>query len=314
MSFLDFIKPTRAEKIVRVKILSATMARPAGKLDTEHTAAGSVIDMTEADARNMVADGTAERIGRVGNDGKLVPAADAPAKPAAPERAKPAPLPDSFKGLPVSFAKAWEFIAKRRAIVADLIAAQEAALPEDFVALRGIKDGLKFYCRVTIGEEGILERIALSDAAQSAEDRLKAHDAREAYPTACQLLESSKATIAKIEAANDAAQELADIAFNIFGIRIAALELAEPHRRKLFQGSGLFIRYGYFQPLGMYDAVFMGGENPSIALDMPVESMAATYHTAANRLAEVEPLLVQARAELAAAQGVTTTTKAKRAA
>ena len=29
MSFLDFIKPNRAEKIVRVKILSSTMARAA---------------------------------------------------------------------------------------------------------------------------------------------------------------------------------------------------------------------------------------------------------------------------------------------
>ena len=314
MSFLDFIKPNRAEKIVRVKILSSTLARPAGKLDTEHTVAGSVLDMTEADARDLVAGGTAERIGRVGNDGQLVPAADAPAKPAAPERAKPAPLPDSFKGLPVSFAKAWEFIAKRRAIVADLEAARERALPADFKALSGFKDGLKFYARAVIGEVAILERIALGDAVTAAEDHLRTHDAREGYPIACQLLEASKATIAKLEAANDATQELADIAFEIFGIRIAALELAETHRRKLFVGSGLFTRYGHFQPLGLHGAVFMGGENPSRALDLPVETMATTYHNAAARLAEVEPLLVQARAELATAQGVTTTTKAKRAA
>jgi hypothetical protein len=64
----------------------------------------------------------------------------------------------------------------------------------------------------------------------------------------------------------------------------------------------------------MHGAVFLGGENPSRALDLPVESIAETYHRAAARLAEVEPLLVQARAELATAQGVTTTTKAKRAA
>jgi hypothetical protein len=51
-----------------------------------------------------------------------------------------------------------------------------------------------------------------------------------------------------------------------------------------------------------------------VALDLPIEGMAAAYRAAAARLAEVEPLLVQARAELAAAQGVTTTTKAKRAA
>ncbi|MCS6242999.1 MAG: hypothetical protein H2172_03960 [Opitutus sp.] len=314
MSFLDFIKPTRAEKIVRVKILSATMARPAGKLDTQHTAAGSVLDMTEADARDLVTDGTAERIGRVGNDGQLVPAADAPAKPAAPERAKPAPLPDSFKGLPVSFAKAWEYIAKRRAIVADLEAARERALPADFVALSGFKDGLKFYARAVIGEVAILEKIALGDAAKAAEDHLKAHDAREGYPLACHLLEASKETLSKIEAANAAIHELAEIAFDIFGIRIAALELAEPQRRKLFQGSGLFMRYASHSLIGLHGAVFLGGENPTRALDLPIEGMAAAYHNAAARLAEVEPLLVQARAELAAAQGVTTTTKAKRAA
>ncbi len=143
---------------------------------------------------------------------------------------------------------------------------------------------------------------------------LRTHDAREGYPLACQLLEASKATIAKIEAANDATQELADVAFEIFSLRISALELAEPHRRKLYAGSGLFTRYGHLQPLGLHGAVFLGGENPSVALDLPIEGMAAAYRAAAARLAEVEPLLVQARAELAAAQGVTSTTKANRAA
>jgi hypothetical protein len=311
MSFLDFIKPKAAnDKTVRVKILRDTMARPAGKLDTEHVAAGSIMDMGEADARFLCDDGTAERIGGIGAEGKLLPNTPKPK----PEKNKPQPLPDSLKGLPPSFAKAWDYIAKRRAIIADLEDARGRALPEDFAALSMMKDGLKFYMRAVVGQAGVLERIELGNAVEAAETLLREHDTREGYRLACHLLEASKETLSKIEAANKAIQELADTAFDIFGIRVAALELAESHRRRLFLGSGLSMRYASSPLIGLHGAVFLGGENPTRALDLPIEGMAAAYRTAAARLAEVEPLLVQAREELAAAQGVTTTTKAKRAA
>lgn len=315
MSLLDFLttkKPSsRNERTVRVKVLSDIRARPAGKLDLEHLSAGTTVDLPESEAVALASDGSVQKVGEVARDGSVMIAPTPPTPKPKRAPAVPAPMPEMFKELPAPFARAWELLAKRRALVADYQAAIEDKLPPGFLKVRG-KEEEKFFTRIVVGEGAIVQLDKLNTAAEDAENALREFDAREGYALASAILAAGKATLEKIHAANTASEKLASIAFETFSARIAPLELHETKRRSLFTGSGLATKYASFTPFGQHGAVFLGGHNPDVALDLPVETMASTYRTAAARLAEVEALMPEARAELAAAQGVTT--KLKRAA
>ena len=304
MSLLHLlVNKSTPENSVRVRFVSATRARAADKRDTQHVNAGEILDISAADACALIGDGIAERVGSVKN-GEFFTDNTTPVKTKSVP-AKPEPLPSNFAGLPAAFADAWNVVSKRRALVVDLQAARESALPPGFLAASKMPKDLEFYVHAHVGEAQILERMALGDEAEGAEDLLKAHDKAEGYHLASAIAAAGRPTLALTEKANAAGLALAEIGFDIFALRVAALELSRAKVYSLFVGSTLAVRFASFTPLTVCDAVFTGGKNNDTAIDLPIEGIACYYLNAAARLAEIEPLLAEASAQLSAALGTT---------
>lgn len=99
---------------------------------------------------------------------------------------------------------------------------------------------------------------------------------------------------------------LAEVGFQIFSLRLQALELAEHHVRKLFSGSGVFVRYGSQAPAYLGGLCFAGFEDDGVTMrrysELPVQTSATYLLRDRERVAELKPLLAAAKKELARAQ------------
>jgi hypothetical protein len=313
MSLLDFITRRPAVAASRVRIIEATRATALGESIAQDVAPGDVLDVTREDAATLIDAGRAVLLCNLDANGE--PTASRKALKPAPTPTTPAPAPASWKELPAPFTRYHELLAKRAALVTDYNAALELTVPPGFRALSKHRDGLKFFAHAVVGTDAVLERIETTEDAKNAAEKVHAFDAANGDALGRAAKATGDATLAKIEAANAAAEELAAIAFQVFSARLAALELDAAHRHRLFAGSGLATRYASFPPINPGCAVSLGGPRPQATLDAPLETLAGLYRLAAARLAGVETLLPQARAELEAAQGVLSpAAKAKRAA
>lgn len=302
MSFLDLIARRPAVPSCRIKITESTRARALGDSLAQDVAPGDVLDVTRSEAATLIDAGRAKLLANLGEDGE--PTANRSAPKPKPTPSKPAPAPAALKELPPVFTSAHDLLARREALVADYVAAVEANLPPGFRALSRHRDGLKFFIHSVVGDEAIAERIEKTEAVAVAKAAVEAFDTANADAIGRALLACGNATLAKIEAANAAAEEVAAVAFSTFSARLAALELDAAHRHKLFAGSGLAARYCTLRPIDPGCAISLGGSRPARTLDAPLETLAGLYRIAAARLAEVGELLPHARAELEAAQGV----------
>ncbi|MBC8012341.1 MAG: hypothetical protein H7067_19850 [Burkholderiales bacterium] len=314
MSFLDLLKQKpahltgnrwrcRVKRTTQIQAFDAT--RPA------HAEPGDIIEIAEKAARDLVADGTVERLAVLDENGEVVEAAKMPAAPVKPAKAVPVALPADYAELPKPFATAHGLLAEREALVADLHAARERSLPPDFVKARkfaekrGEHAGKYWLASSFVGVEAVNAQIQLCDEAVEAEEALRAWDIANGYRLAAAHLESGREVIDAAEKLNVAVAELARVGFELFRLRIAPLELHEMKERHLFTGSALHQKYNTHATLTPPGIVWLGGTNPARGMDEPLTSMVSYFKTARRRLAEIEALLVEARAELAAAQGVT---------
>lgn len=299
MSFLTrfFQDRPRPARVFSVRIKRNTQARRAGGNATTDVSPGEVIEVAEADAAELIAAGCAERVGR-----------HAPERPAAKPKAASVPVPADYAALPVDFSEAWKLTATRDALVLDLDAAFRETMPKDYDQ----KDFIMGESRST-GPEGTRASEEKAKALEAARETLRTWDECHRDKLAGHLFKCGQLVLELIGAANTSSALLAETGLRIFMSRIASLELSEMKARQLFEGSGLALRYAKFTPIGHKGATFMGPGHGD-TLDEPVAALAPQYRRAAARLAEVEKLLVEARAELAAAEGVNSPGKARKAA
>jgi hypothetical protein len=304
MSFLDFIRPAAAVAVSRVRITEPTRARAIGENMSSDAAPGDVIDVTREDAATLIGAGRAELLAQLDDKGDPIPSK---ARKIPPAPAKPAAAPADWKDMPPEFLRAHDFLARRAALVADINAAIESTLPPGFKNASLKRDGLAFYAYGQAGNNAVENRLKKSEIVEAAGTKLREFDKSTGDALGRSMLAVGNVTHAKVQAANAATEELTRIAFDTFSARLAPLELDPAHRHKLFAGSGLAQRYAKFAPINPGCAVFTGGPSPKVTLDAPLATLAAYYRIATDRLAEVENLLAQARAELDAAQGATFT-------
>lgn len=142
-------------------------------------------------------------------------------------------------------------------------------------------------------------------ATRAERNRDRARDALQAFDQKAltsKLVEASRVTLHAISKANLAREKLLATAFEIFSVRLAALELAELKRHQLFGGSGTWSRYVEPVNLKLSDGDRRVWDHTGDVIDEPLESLVSRYRFATARQAEVERLQALADAELAAAQ------------
>lgn len=103
--------------------------------------------------------------------------------------------------------------------------------------------------------------------------------------------------------------EIRAIGFDIFAMRLSALGLGEGHVRRLYSGSSDFFKYGNIVDTYTGGTCFAGFAEDGVTMrvysDTPVTASASYAMQDAERFEELQPLLKQARAELAAAKKAT---------
>lgn len=144
----------------------------------------------------------------------------------------------------------------------------------------------------------------LNVAEANATDHLERLKETRNLPMQRLFLECGKHRIDAAEELQLLLQELANVGFEMFSLRLQALGLAQHQVAKLFPGSADFVRYAN-QPPAYLGGICFGGYDSGGTVrrfsDLPVESSASHLLRDRERLAELKPLLVQARKELAKA-------------
>ncbi|MFA6288078.1 MAG: hypothetical protein WC661_11900 [Opitutaceae bacterium] len=285
MSFLSFLKPEilRPGKTVRVKMLTTASVSEWSERTPSHREPGDVLEVTKSMAALLVDARQAQILGHADKRGVHIEL------PKGPEKTKSAPVPAGFSNLPVPFTKAWELYAKLHALNTDYSNSVQA-----------MGNDTAYWAKYShLGN--------IVDDAQKAVDDFRKNKLEE---LGMFMMAAGNANIAKAQLANELTRELADVAFQIFKIRVSDLGISEGHARRLFAGSALSRKYASFSS-DIYPGhtVFLGGNDPRQAVEEELEPMVCYYNNAAAHVAKIEPLLKEARTELEAAQGVVSKNK-----
>lgn len=154
-------------------------------------------------------------------------------------------------------------------------------------------------------DDPVNQKIArfLKNAEAAAEDYLARLIETTSLPQQRRFLECGKNRIDPAEELQRVIDELAAVGLALFTLRIEALGLADFQIRKLFHGSADYIRYGSHLPACVGDLCSAGYDANGVIqtfVEAPVASTASYLLLERERIAELKPLLAQARKELAA--------------
>lgn len=278
-------------------------------------ARGDVFELPVSEAAHLVADEILEKLAVLDSDGKPVPPKAGAIRPT---KNKPAPLPIDWKDLPPVFEQAWRYVSERRALVADIRAMEDAAIPPDVRRARKYAEPREKspddYIPLVrfVSDDEYRQNLTTNEWIAEAKRALDDFDSAKGDVLARALLAAGIATIQEIDTANAENKTLADLALDVFGARAAALELARAHLLRLFSGSGLAERYASLVPLSCDGAILTGGSSPGRTLDVPIEQMVRRYREAKKRREMLSGLRADAEAELAATRGATSPAPTKR--
>jgi|GEM_PF-5948078 len=263
-------------KILRVEF---TRAVSLGGANPESVAVGDVKDLPENTVRAL---GDACRIiGELDDNDQLVVRKASATTPEIPKAPEGDPIPAGTDSRLVAMAKLESKLAATHQWLRDL-RRQEI----DATSYLSMEGGLEYRERV-IGRRVEAERAIPKICDEFNRARIKA----------------STVALEVFNEANKAAVEVADLGFQIFCTRIAALGLHEDKARQLFRGSATAIKYGLpvmGAPICRQDVDDRGRMKPYI--DGRSGSIACYLRMAEETLAKAKPLLAEGKAELAKVQ------------
>ena len=239
----------------------------------------------------------------------------------APSRPPPTPAPDAWRDLPKSFTQ-WHDLNDRfrclrqhlRDIAATRVRLFGSAI--DFAALRGgasaigmrfvegrtpqenhqiLTTNLDFNCPKTIFNDR-----CLTAAHDAATDELERLTEKSEVTLQRLFLECGSARLVVGEQLQAVVEELADLGLRIFETRVAALALSQHHVRGLFFGSADWQKYVHPDSYraGMAVLRVVDGRTEFFVDESPEQS-ASVLSSETLRLAELKPLLLEARKTLA---------------
>jgi hypothetical protein len=269
----------RPKRVLRVKFLRSVNACGIDNTTASGRAIGAVLDVSDSEAGNL--EDAVTILGEVGADGNLIVK---PVKRAVATYKREA-VPARWKELPAHFTTLWNLLQDLGELRFKAKAAEKALGPAK-------------YERGSVTEAETL----MTDAAKKfihAQDAVKNFN-HEGIQRA--LLACSNTAVSEIRSVDSTRAELERVAFEIFSLRAAALELNEGHLRRLFSGSALFRNY-VFPVMSLHDMRSAG--HGHVYMDAPVTSIAQRVFNAREFRAKLEPLLEKAKAERDAAAGVT---------
>ncbi len=311
--FIDFPKlfPGTKGRTVRIEATSPIQLK---------NLAGKIVHLARGEQIEIAAD-VANELDR--SDFRLLDDGFPKVEDPTPARPDPAPLPESWKGLPECFATYWqineefrvagehpdlidgEFYRRFGMIVYPAFPGAGKVVGNSQIGSNKPGENFAYSVKVTDLEDPATQKIAayLNKGRAVANDYLarlretKYLDFQKAYLECGQVVMDGWAEWEVLTA------ELNDSAFDLFSLRIKPLGLAQAHVRRLYQGSADCLKY-HRQPNSLSGTRFAGQDASGqmrVYLDQPIQSMVGLHRMAVAGTSEAKALLVSVKKELATA-------------
>lgn len=282
----DEFKSRALQTRVRVKITRATQARPIGE-GSRSVSAGEIITCNESDAGQLVAAGAAKVLAVLNEQGNA-DAADAAALRALlnrPVNVEREPIPSDWRDLPEAFQDGWVELSELRSYAAE---ANEWSRRSSG--------------RRAIGERAVNMLGQLHEKCSQAQQKVRGFNRRPLWGA---IREASRHTVAEFGKRAKLANEVRDVARELFNLRISALGLTQWKADQLYRGSTLFALVEAKAPVRVAPNLRLsfsetGEQEPLIDADLP--AMACYYRSAKADQPQLEALLKELQGDLAKAQ------------
>lgn len=252
-----------------------------------------------------------------------------PAKPSgevisdpSPDRPEPRPLPARWESLPACFREFWECSESVRCAREHIGLIQEKRMAifgvgTDFADARGTILVGGFHFADDRRNKNVVSTLRpvdfdnpenkrldfyLTKAETAAEDYLARLLEKVALPQQRRYLECGNFYINSTSELQEILAELESIGFAIFSTRIQALGLADHQNRRLYHGSADFMKYGSHGSTdvqGLASAGYDDAGNLRVYCDLEISTCAGHLLRVLDRTAELKPLLIEGRRELA---------------